>query len=71
MNRAVALYGTSSIYWTLNYGTELQKFFEPDEIMWLKEIVLKANEKSKQKSADANQSNGDVDRQNLSLLSSC
>ena len=55
---AIAELSSSNIYWALNYGTELQKFFAPDEIKWLKDIVLKANEKSKQKSADANQSNG-------------
>ncbi len=47
---AIAELSSSNIYWALNYGTELQKFFEPDEIKWLKEIVQKANKDSKKKS---------------------
>ena len=47
---AIAELSSSKIYWALNYGTELQKFFDPDEIKWLKDIVLKANEKSEKKS---------------------
>lgn len=43
---AVAELSSSNIYWALNYGTELQKFFDPDEIGWLKGIVQKINEKS-------------------------
>ncbi len=39
-----------NIYWALNYGTDLQKFFEPKEINWLKVIVHDANEKSRKQS---------------------
>jgi len=46
---AIAELSSSNIYWALNYGTELQKFFEPDEIKWLKEIVQEANKESKKK----------------------
>ena len=42
---------TSNIYWALNYGTESEKFFDPDEIQWLKNVVQQANEKSR-KQAD-------------------
>ena len=35
---------SANIYWALNYGTELQKFFAPDEISWLKAVVRKAQE---------------------------
>ncbi len=36
----------SNIYWALNYGTELQKFFDPEEIKWLKDIVQQTKEKA-------------------------
>ncbi|MCF6267565.1 MAG: SseB family protein [Desulfuromusa sp.] len=36
----------SNIYWALNYGTELQKFFDPEEIKWLKDIVQQNKEKT-------------------------
>lgn len=35
---------SAKIYWALNYGTERQKFFEPEEIQWLKTVVLQAQE---------------------------
>ncbi|PLX98906.1 MAG: hypothetical protein C0622_11205 [Desulfuromonas sp.] len=34
---------TSDIHWVLNYGTEMQKFFEPGEIAWLKAVVERTN----------------------------
>ena len=39
-----------NIYWVLNYGTDHQKFFEPKEIEWLKDIVrqVKANNQNKE-----------------------
>ena len=40
---------SSDIYWALNYGTDLQKFFEPDEIAWLKTVVRKAKEAEPEK----------------------
>jgi len=41
---------STNIYWVLNYGTDLQKFFDPKEIKWLKLIVHDANEKSQNQS---------------------
>ena len=40
----IAEVSSSNIYWALNYGTDLQKFFEPDEIVWLKTVVRRAKE---------------------------
>jgi hypothetical protein len=37
----------------LNYGTDLQKFFDPEEIQWLKDIVRKTKEKGQKQSAEA------------------
>lgn len=31
-----------NLFWALNYGTEQQKLFAPDEIAWLKDIVRQA-----------------------------
>jgi len=39
---------TSDIYWALNYGTESEKFFDPEEIEWLKNIIKKLGEKKKE-----------------------
>ena len=39
--RSITEMSTSNIYWALNYGTEQQKIFDPDEICWLKEAVKK------------------------------
>ncbi len=33
-----------NLYWAMNYGTELQKQFEPEEIKWLKDVVQAAKE---------------------------
>ena len=52
---AITELSSSNIYWTLNYGTELQKFFDPDEINWLKNIVQQTKENSKKQSAEADQ----------------
>ncbi len=41
---------SANIYWALNYGTDLQKFFDPEEIKWLKAIVDEANKKSQKQS---------------------
>lgn len=43
---------TPNIYWALNYGTELQHFFDPEEIKWLKVVVNQANEKSQKQSIE-------------------
>ena len=40
----IAEVSSPNIYWALNYGTDLQKFFEPDEIVWLKTVVRRAKE---------------------------
>ena len=47
---AIAEMSSSNIYWALNYGTDLQKFFDLKEIAWLKVIVSQAKEKSEKKS---------------------
>ncbi len=31
-----------NLHWAMNYGTEHQKQFEPDEIEWLKDVVRQA-----------------------------
>ena len=50
---------SEKIYWVLNYGTDLQKFFAPEEIKWLKEVVCKTKEKSqKQSAADSDKKGG-------------
>ncbi len=33
-----------NLYWAMNYGTEYQKQFEPEEIAWLKDIVRQSKE---------------------------
>jgi hypothetical protein len=43
---AITELSSSKIYWALNYGTELQKFFDPEEIEWLKDIVQQTKEKN-------------------------
>ncbi len=50
---AITELSSSNIYWALNYGTELQKFFDPDEIKWLKVIVQQTKEDSQKQSAEA------------------
>lgn len=47
---------SDSIYWALNYGTELQKFFDPEEIQWLKAVVRDAH-------ADGQDGNGQEQEQ--------
>ena len=37
-----------NLYWALNYGTEYQKQFEPEEIAWLKDVVRQAKEAEEQ-----------------------
>jgi hypothetical protein len=51
---------TSNIYWALNYGTESEKFFDPDEIQWLKNVVQQANEKVK--SVETEQEKENIDK---------
>ena len=46
----IAEISSPKIYWALNYGTELQKFFEPEEIKWLKVVVKNAKENSQKDS---------------------
>jgi len=41
---AVTEMSLPNLYWALNYGTEQQKFFEPKEIQWLKDIVRQTKE---------------------------
>jgi hypothetical protein len=43
---AVTEMSLSNIYWALNYGTEHQKMFEPEEIKWMKEVVRQTKEAS-------------------------
>ena len=33
-----------NLHWAMNYGTEYQKQFEPDEINWLENVVRQAKE---------------------------
>lgn len=33
-----------NLHWAMNYGSEFQKQFEPDEINWLKDVVQQAKE---------------------------
>lgn len=40
------------IYWALNYGTEHQKFFDPEEIQWLKEVVRQTKADAAEKPSD-------------------
>jgi len=55
----IAEMSSANIYWVLNYGTDLQKFFDPEEIEWLKDIVRKTKEKSLNQSvADADEEGG-------------
>ncbi len=51
---AITEMSSSNIYWALNYGTDLQKFFDLKEIAWLKVIVSQAKEKSEKKSTADN-----------------
>ena len=57
----IAEMSSSNIYWVLNYGTDLQKFFDPEEIQWLKDIVRKTKEKSLDQSAADSDEEGGVD----------
>ncbi len=41
---AVTEMSLPNLYWAMNYGTEMQKQFEPDEIEWLKDVVRQAKE---------------------------
>lgn len=43
---------SANIYWALNYGTESQKFFDPEEIAWLKDVVRRAKEDSPSEEGD-------------------
>lgn len=57
----IAEMSSSNIYWVLNYGTDLQKFFDPEEIQWLKDIVRKTKEKSLDQSAADSDEEGGVE----------
>ncbi len=37
--RSITEMSSPDIYWALNYGTGQQKFFDPDEIRWLKKFI--------------------------------
>lgn len=52
---AITEMSSPNIYWALNYGTELQKFFEPKEIKWLKVVVQQIKETGQQQAAKAEQ----------------
>ena len=55
----IAEMSSPNIYWVLNYGTERQKFFDPEEIEWLKDIVQKTKQKSqKQEPEDSDKEDG-------------
>ena len=41
---AIAEMSLPHLHWAMNYGTEQQKQFEPDEIEWLKDVVRQAKE---------------------------
>lgn len=43
--RSIAEMSTSNIHWALNYGTEQQKIFDPEEISWLKGVIKRVKEK--------------------------
>jgi len=58
----IAELSSAKIYWVLNYGTDLQKFFDPEEIEWLKVIVRKTKDKGqKQSPADSGDEGGVVE----------
>lgn len=38
-----------NLHWALNYGSEQQKQFEPEEIAWLKDVVRQAKEDDQNK----------------------
>ena len=42
----IAEISSSKIYWALNYGTDQQKFFDLEEIKWLKSVVKLTKENS-------------------------
>jgi len=43
--RAIVEMSTSNVHWALNYGTEHQKIFCPEEISWLKGVIDQMKEK--------------------------
>ena len=45
---AVTEMSLPNLYWALNYGTDHQKMFEPEEIIWLKTVVKQAKEDEEQ-----------------------
>ncbi len=52
----IAEMSSPNIYWALNYGTECQKYFEPQEIEWLKKIVSQAKENNQKRATTDDQS---------------
>ncbi len=56
---AITEMSSANIYWVLNYGTDLEKFFDPKEIEWLKDIVNKANDRSQKQSSAGEGQNRD------------
>ncbi len=52
---------SANIYWVLNYGTDFQKFFDPEEIKWLKDVVRKTKEKSQKQSPAESDEKGGVE----------
>ena len=52
---------SSKIYWVLNYGTDQQKFFDPEEIEWLKAVVRKTKESSQKQSTEDSDEEGGVE----------
>jgi len=50
---AVTEMSLPNLYWALNYGTDHQKMFEPDEIAWLKDIVRQTKEEQPEEAEEA------------------
>jgi len=52
----IAETSSANIYWALNYGTDPENFFDPEEIEWLKVVVRKTKEKKS--TADSDEEGG-------------
>lgn len=49
-----------NLHWALNYGTEHQKQFEPEEIEWLKDVVRQAKADDQQSEAEKVEADSDA-----------
>lgn len=56
---AVTEMSLPNLYWALNYGTEHQKMFEPEEIKWLKTIVRQTKQEESEATEDTDKSGQD------------